>query len=745
MSNITWRKRFSIWLNRLYLYPPVEPMQRTGQFWFALGIVAFAALLFSGYFIFYLTGLQNAYQTNAEDLGIIDQALWTLLHGQLFHQTICNILTDTNCYSPAGISRFAIHFEPVLFLVAPEYALFPDPKFLQVLQVLVVASGAFPAFLLARLRLRNEWPAIAIALLYLLYPAQQAATVDDFHAVTLTAAFLLFMLYFLYTRRPIWLLVFAVLAMACKEEVPVIVALCALWSMIFQRWWRIGLALLLLACLWIGVEFLIIHLFSPTGQHLLAGRWSYLGSSPVQIMLNLVRHPVATIKNYVLETHHILYLRSLLAPTGYLALLAPWILILAAPPLALNLLSSDPQMYSGLFQYDAEMVPILIFATIEALVLLLWLAQMIIVRVQQVSTRPVQDKPLTQYVPNLTHSVPRTIAYYSLMGLTLVYMLFSVVRSDYYRGGNMPFTQGFLWPQETAHTKLAQHFIDMIPPTASVSAQSALVPHISHRSSIYLFPYADTQADYIFLDVSSDIYPYVSTYDYVREAKSLLLGNHYGIQAAQDGYLLLKKGLPSPGVSTASAVPDTPDNTFFVIPNISESFCSYVEAQPDDITHPVRVDFASPDSAAQSISLVGYDLDAPDPLSASGDSLVVTTYWKMNSPISTPLQVLAIIVDKDDQQHLVTSDFPAAVWCQSHTWQTGQIMRLSSRLFTIQSSGIPTGLAHLSIALAPLLQPFSTITDERFRLPVHVVQATGSVKATQGANAVQLAPLTILA
>ncbi len=741
MNSTIWRKRLAIWLNRLYLYPPPEPMARKRGFWIAMGIVGFATLLFACYFSLFVTRQHEAYLTNAEDMGIMTQALWSLLHGQLFHQTICNTLTDVNCYSPAGISRFAIHFEPILFLIAPGYALFTDPRFLQVLQVVVVACGAFPAFWLARLRLRNEWGALCIALLYLLYPAQQTAIVDDFHPVALTASLLLFMLYFMYTRRTLWYLVFAVLAMACKEEIAVVVALFALWSIVFQRWWRPGLVLFVLSCVWVGAELLVIRTFSPTGQHLLAGRWSYLGSGPLQIALNLLRHPVATIKDHIFESHHFFYLRSLLAPTGYLALLAPWVCILAAPTLTLNLLSSDPQMYSGLFQYDAEIVPIMIFATIESLVVILWLAQRIVAHLQRLIIRPTQPEAIALTTP--LERYPRRLAYYGLLSLTALYILFSVVHSDYALG-NMPLSQGFVWPEKTRHTELAQHVIDMIPPTASVSAQSALVPHISHRANIYLFPYADTQVDYVFLDVSSDIYPYVSTYEYVREAKKLLLTQNYGVAAAQDGYLLLKRGLPSPGVAQESKVPNTDDTTFFVMPELPEPFCSYIEAEPEDVTNPVNVAFTDADDSQEGINLVGYDVDAPNPFSISGDSMTITTYWKLAAPMTSPVQVLALLQDQQGKEHLVTSDFPAVTWCQTHTWQTGAIMRLTCRLFNVQESGLPIGLAQVSIALAPLLQPFSTITDERFRLPVHVVKAPGSVTATDGSHAVQLMPLTMV-
>src|SRR3984893_2763691 len=232
---MTWRKRFAIWRNRLYLYPAPEDMPHTRLFWLAMGLVALAAALFSTYFISLHVGRQDAYLTPAEDLGTYNQAIWNILHGTFIHQTICNIVSDTNCYSLNGISRFAIHFEPILLPISLVYLALPDPKTLLVLQTLVVAIGAFPAFWLARLRLRNEFAGVAIALLYLLYPAQQNALIFDFHAVTLTSALLLFTLYFMYTRRTGWLFVFALLAMACKEEIPLIVAFFCLWSVVLQR------------------------------------------------------------------------------------------------------------------------------------------------------------------------------------------------------------------------------------------------------------------------------------------------------------------------------------------------------------------------------------------------------------------------------------------------------------------------------------------------------------------------------
>jgi uncharacterized membrane protein len=748
--NPTWRKNIAVWRNRLYLYPAPDAMPHTPLFWLATGLVTLAALLFAGYFIFYLTGRHDAYITSAEDLGIMDQAIWSTLHGQLFHQTICNTVSDTNCYSFNGISRFAIHFEPILFLVSLFYVVWPNPKTLLVIQSLVVASGAFPAFWLARLRLRNELAAVVIALVYLLYPAQQQATIYDFHAVTFTAALLLFTLYFMYTRRTAWLFVFAILSMACKEEIPLTIIIFGLWSILFQQRWRSGLALVLLAIGWIGLEYYIIHIYSPVGHPLLISRYASLGSSPLGIAKTLILHPVGVLRMYVFDSYHLLYLRILLSPTGYLPLLAPWVFILAVPGLAINLLSADPNMRSGFFQYNAEIVPVLIFSTIEAIVLILWIAQWSTGRLQAWQSKkasPAEHSPSrTRYLGQWVHIV--------LLIAVLGFVMYNVVRADQVRGA-MPFSavnidsfQGatqisptFQWPQTNAHTDLAQHFVDMIPASASVSAQSHLVPHISHRVNIYLFPYADDRADYIFLDVTGNTYPLVS-YLYIHEVKKVLLSGGYGIVAAQDGYLLLKRGLPAPGISPYSPYGSSSDVSN-LLPDLPATFCSFVHVAPQQVQHPLQATFTSTSASAAdsaSMNLVGLSAVYPRVFSLNAGSMQITTYWKVSAPTPFPVQLLALVIDKNGKNHFVTNDFPAASWCPTNTWQPGATISVVSDLFLLR--GIPKGLAHISLALLPVTHPFSTIMDEQSWFSLKTVN--GSAVSTHETRALQVATVSIV-
>ncbi len=740
MSKENWRKQLSVLLNRLYLYPAPDPMPHTRKFWFATAIVALLALAFSIFFILFVTGQHDAFLTHGEDLGIMDQAIWSIWHGNFYHQSICNPVSDTNCYGNlnlVGISRFSIHFEPVLFLISLSYLVFPNPKTLQVIQTVVVAFGAFPAFWLARIRLHNEWASVAIAALYFLYPALQWAIIFDFHAVTLTASLLLFMLYFIYTRRTVLLFVFAILAMGCKEEIPIVVAIYGLWSIVFQRRWRSGIALVLLAGVWTGIGLYIVHIFSPTGHSLLSSRYSYLGQNTLQILKTILLHPKVMLKEHVLEHNHLFYLRTLFAPTAYLVLLAPWIWVLALPTLGLNLLSTDPSQYSGLYQYDAEMIPVLIFSTIEALVLVIWLLQKILARLRvQTVQRQGNSIELSFPVRRFTW-----LAQSGLLLLLLCLIIFSAIRADYERGVT-PFSQGFKWPVQQVHDAQARTIINMIPPNASVSAQSNLIPHISHRSHIYQFPYGDKVADYVFLDVTSDITPFGNSYDYINEAKSVLINGGYGIVVARDGYLLVKRGLPPPGLSPLSPVqPGRYVSDVLVLPNLPASFCSYIDVSPNDVQNRMDVAFEDSTTSTDTMDLIGDSVDAPQPFSVSGDSLSVTTYWKVMAPMKVPLQVLTFMTDTKGKEYQGTSDFPAVDWCQSQTLKAGMVIRLESRLFNVQGAHVPAGIAHVSIALVPLLLNGSKIMNVSLRLPLHIVEAPKDVSLTNGTNAVQVMTL----
>jgi uncharacterized membrane protein len=150
----------------------------------------------------------QAHLTFGYDLGNVDQAIWNTLHGRPLGLTTV----------PGMTTRLGLHFEPLLFLVAPFYLIHSGPETLLVLQAVIVALGALPVFWLARDQV-GEWPAVAFAAVYLLFPALQAANCFDFHALTLSPTFLAGALWAMRRRRYRMFSLFAALAMACKVHV----------------------------------------------------------------------------------------------------------------------------------------------------------------------------------------------------------------------------------------------------------------------------------------------------------------------------------------------------------------------------------------------------------------------------------------------------------------------------------------------------------------------------------------------
>ena len=352
-------------------FDPLPPAPKGRWPRIALIIVGVMVLIFVVYFTAYTWAWFDTFRSNAEDMGIMDQALWTTLHGALLHQTICNNISDSNCLG--DISRFAIHFEPLMLPISLLYIVAPSPKTLMLLQALVLGCGAFPVYWMACRRLQSPLAGVGFALAYLLYPAMQSAEIFDFHAVTLATTFLMFALYFMLTRNNVGLIISCVLALATKEEIPVDVIMIGLAIIVFQRRSRIGLGLIVLSLAWLAVSLAVMHAFSPLGHSSTASRYSYLGGSPLKVAEYVITHPVQLLKSQVLSSNGRFNIRELFGALGYVGFLSPSVVIMAIPALAINLLSSDPRMQMGIHQYSAELVPFMFLAALSTVTFLLGL------------------------------------------------------------------------------------------------------------------------------------------------------------------------------------------------------------------------------------------------------------------------------------------------------------------------------------------------------------------------------------
>jgi hypothetical protein len=89
------------------------------------------------------------------------------------------------------------------------------------------------------------------------------------------------------------------------------------------------------------------------------------------------------------------------------------------------------------------------------------------------------------------------------------------------------------------HARLAQSFVDDIPPHASVSAQSTFVPHLSARAQLFQFPRL-AESFYVLLDEKGPV-PAEDRNAGFDECKEALPALGYEVIRAEDGITLWQR------------------------------------------------------------------------------------------------------------------------------------------------------------------------------------------------------------
>lgn len=629
----------------------------------------------------------RAFQTHGFDLGNYDQTVWNTLHGHL--------LACTN-WPFFGESRLAFHVEPVLLLIAPLYLLHDGAETLLVLQALVVGLGAWPVAQIARRRLETPWAGPLFVAVYLLFPALQAGPVFEFHAVTLASAFLAMALYAIEMEQYRWFVLWGVLAAACKEEMPLLVAMTGLYLVLKKRRYKLGTVTVLLSAAWflLCVQVVLPH-FNLGGESAHLGRYSYLGDGLFGIAVNVLQHPTVLL-DALREPLRQAYLWRIPLPVGYLALLAPEVLLLALPTVAINVLSMYGPMYAlDFLQYSVPLVPFVVVAAVYGCERLLALADRV-----------------------LPH-VDRRFLLVILGGYVLFVSLF------YHRiFGYTPLASGFRWPQVTEHHRIGYEILEEIPPDAAVSAQMPLNPHLSNRRWAFVFP-AFERADYIALDVSSarDIAfellpemigveggggnysgdPSLTHTQYQRLVGDLLQDEDWGVVQARDGFLVLKRGAPRV--------------------EVPESFYSVFLNDEVRASTPIRARFGD------SFELVGLTFE-PGP----GSAYYLHTYWRGVSADGDRTHVYLVLVDRTTVpgQVVAVQELPASAFVPQRLWASAGYVQ--DRVFVffppdpdVYSLGLMAGTGQAQEAVAA-------------RAPILLDVGDGTVRVDDAARVLLLNP-----
>ncbi len=307
----------------------------------------------------------ETFTATAFDLGNLDQVIWNTIHGRPFALTNQGV----DWYGPP--TRLGFHVEPILLPLSLLYLFHADPRILLIFQTIVLALGAIPVFLLTRKHI-PEWPLLAgvMSMAYLCMPALMGLNLFDFHPLSLATPLLLCAVLALDNRRYGWFLLCCVLAACCKEEVPLAVAMLGVLVIWKYRMPRLGVLMFIVGAFWTLFAFAVImpHFNYPGAlKNNYWYRYVAFGSSPGAAVVNILLHPwlLFALLALFVTLDRFYYLLGIFRSTGFLALLAPEWLLPALPSFAINLLSSDALLYSGVYHYNAIIISFVMIAAIH--------------------------------------------------------------------------------------------------------------------------------------------------------------------------------------------------------------------------------------------------------------------------------------------------------------------------------------------------------------------------------------------
>jgi uncharacterized membrane protein len=587
-----------------------------------------------------------SYQMHALDLGNMGQAAWNTIHGHPFRFTNMRLPYKIEAWNTT--TRLSFHVEALFPVISLVYLIYPYPESLLVLQTVALALGAVPVYLLARDILAKPWLGVAFAAAYLLFPALEAMNLYEFHPVSLATPLLLFAFLFAQRRQYRLFVVCCLAAMGTKEEIGLVVAMFGLYVAVVNRDRRVGLGVAAVGALWSLAAVFVVerHYRLPGTVTYMKARYAYLGHGVRGVLHTVFRDPGA-FGRVLLIWPKLWYLLRLLAPVGFLALLAPAVLLLGTPTLALNLFSQDFHMYSALGDNSAELISIVLIAAIFGARLVL--------------------RILHYWVS------PRMAA----TGIGAYVLLVALISQRF--DGYTPLGQLFQSPTIGSHQRLADKFVAMVPAAAPVATQDQLDPHLSSRRYLYLFQDTGRQApppmvpaDYILLDVSSPTYPQPS-FQLHDAAEKWIHTKGWGVAAANDGLILIRHGARSR--------------------TIAPQFYSYAYANAASIDHRLR-------ARSSGLDILGYNVQQTDLPNHRIPNLAYTIYLRPNRRQDMNLQPF---IFETMGRHLIqcAADPLGLAWLPTTYWKVGHSYAV--RMNPLETDWRTPGTVHLYVSLGPAL------------------------------------------
>lgn len=490
------------------------------------------------------------------DQGIFNQVFWNNLHGRWFESTLSSQLSTNVVHSgevpDVNYHRLGQHFTPALLLWLPIYYLFPTPATLTVLQVTLVTAAGLVLYALARIYVS---PAIAVLITISFYGANAilGPTLANFHDISQIPLFV-FGLLLAMEKRCWWLFwLLAIFTLAVREDSGITLFGVGVYLVLSKRHPRTGLILASVCFLYtIALTNLIMPLFSDDiSKRFMLERFGQYAegdrASTLEIIKNMLLNPGRLIVELFTPLFPtIKYLLGQWLPLAFIPAVAPGAWIIASFPLLKLFLGQGQTVLAISLRYAMSVAPGLFYGAI-----LWWGGERWGNFGQPIkTTRPRQLYPQFRrfWIICIILSLIFTIT--SNPSRTLYFLIPDSIQPSVYVS----------LPEQWQRVPQIRSLLAKIPPDASVSATTYLIPHLSGRREIIRLTELKFRndagqvqtVDYIIADLWQ-LQRYQPAFDEDRDAlrtiteliERVVNNQEYGIIGFNNGVILLQKAVKS--------------------------------------------------------------------------------------------------------------------------------------------------------------------------------------------------------
>ncbi|MGD1858440.1 MAG: DUF2079 domain-containing protein [Leptolyngbyaceae cyanobacterium] len=505
-----------------------------------------AGLLLHRYFTYYAS----------YDQGIFNQVFWNNAHGNFFQSTLSSQLSTNVIHAgelpSVNYRRLGQHFTPALLMWWPLYKLLPAPATLSVLQAAFAAIAGLLLYCLARCHLGHR---LSLAIMVSFYGALAVLNpyLANFHDLGQIPLLIFGLLLAMEYRR--WrifgLLCLAILAV--REDSAIALFGVGAYLLTSRRHPWIGAGVCALS---VGYFVLVTNVLMPIFSDDISKRFmieefgQYIDNeeaSTLQVLWAMISQPGLLLRELISPLDGTLeYLAGHWLPLAFVPALSPTSWIMSGPPLLKLTLTEGDSGLDTSIRYALNVVPSIFYGAI------IWWSGQGWRRFTQPLAALASRRP--------SRNFRRFWSFCLVVSLIIVPLAnpsraFSFIVPDSFQ----PWVYVPL-PQQWQRAQQINQLLAAIPPEASVTASTYIVPHVSGRRAIlrmpridYLNDAGDVQTvDYIAADFwrlrryqvafRSDRDRYETFVPFIN---SLIDSEQYGLIEARDGLILLQRNQPS--------------------------------------------------------------------------------------------------------------------------------------------------------------------------------------------------------